>query len=212
MAVDDKKHSRKEKHKRGDKRDKHEKSEGHDRRDKSHRKKDKEHRDRSERGRHKRSKREPSESSGDDGHAAVWVMPTVPPPGGAVLTPESYFEFATEFRVWLLETKGIYLDELPSGKARALFALFGRAWNDGQLERKFYDRLPETQLAASVRTRHVWAFSTKMSDADRLALESTKDSVDTATNRAAAAAAAAAPSGPVGARSTVKGPAVPPPR
>ena len=58
-------------------------------------------------------------------------------------------------------------------------------WNSSKLPPKYYAKggIPETQLSAEQRTRHRWAFAAKLSEADRLQLDSTKDHVDTLTRR-----------------------------
>lgn len=114
-----------------------------------------------------------------------WPVPAVPPPGDTVLSASDYFERSNEFRLWLLEEQRIYLDELPTEKARKLFRLFGTLWNSSKLPPVYYQKggIPETSLSASQRTRHKWQFVDKLSDADRLQLDSAKDHVDTLTRR-----------------------------
>lgn len=47
---------------------------------------------------------------------------------------DDYFEKANEFRVWLKESKGKYLDEISSKEARRYFKKFVKRWNDYELD------------------------------------------------------------------------------
>eukprot|EP00306_Pavlova_sp_CCMP459_P006042 CAMPEP_0185163006 /NCGR_PEP_ID=MMETSP1139-20130426/7369_1 /TAXON_ID=298111 /ORGANISM="Pavlova sp., Strain CCMP459" /LENGTH=244 /DNA_ID=CAMNT_0027728351 /DNA_START=5 /DNA_END=739 /DNA_ORIENTATION=- len=170
---------KREKHSKRDRHDRHEEKRGDKHRDK---KSDKKKASRGDKGRGS-SKRDRALDESEDSSSEEIPVPTLPVPGGVALRAADYFERATELRVWLLEEKGIYSDELPSEKARALFKLFARAWNSGSLPPKYYQGLPETQIAAASRTRHKWAFAAKLTDDDRMRLESTKDNVDTNTHR-----------------------------
>ena len=69
----------------------------------------------------------------------------------------------------------------------------------------------ETAQSAATRTRHVWGFAAKMSERDRMHVDTTRDSVDTQTQRGAQkVAAAAAASAPRAGSAVVAGPARPP--
>eukprot|EP00302_Diacronema_sp_CCMP2436_P010887 CAMPEP_0179896494 /NCGR_PEP_ID=MMETSP0982-20121206/36447_1 /TAXON_ID=483367 /ORGANISM="non described non described, Strain CCMP 2436" /LENGTH=408 /DNA_ID=CAMNT_0021793351 /DNA_START=262 /DNA_END=1489 /DNA_ORIENTATION=+ len=147
---------------------------------KSH-KRHKEHREK----RHHKEKRKDMPDADAAATAAgpeeEWPVPAVSPPGGVVLRASDYFQRANEFRVWLLEEQSIYHCELPTEQGRKLFKLFGSQWNAGKLAGRYYapGGIPETQLAAAQRTRHKWAFADKLNDAEKLKLESMKDTVDT---------------------------------
>mmetsp|Transcript_2675 Transcript_2675/g.6821 ORF Transcript_2675/g.6821 Transcript_2675/m.6821 type:complete len:208 (-) Transcript_2675:231-854(-) len=151
---------------------------------KSH-KRHKEHREK----RHHKEKRKDMPDADAAATAAgpeeEWPVPAVSPPGGVVLRASDYFQRANEFRVWLLEEQSIYHCELPTEQGRKLFKLFGSQWNAGKLAGRYYapGGIPETQLAAAQRTRHKWAFADKLNDAEKLKLESMKDTVDTQTRR-----------------------------
>jgi len=92
-----------------------------------------------------------------------------------------YFARSTEFRVWLSESKGEHVDDIPSKKARKRFAQFVDAWNARKLADKYYKGIDSSALsAAGVMTKHKWKL--KLSDAEKLALESTRDAIDSDTH------------------------------
>lgn len=133
-----------------------------------------------------RERRAPEEDAApSDGEEADWPAPDAPPPGGVVLSASDYFARSHEFRAWLLKEQAIFLDELPTTQARKLFRLFGTLWNSGRLPPAYYEQgaAAEASLSAAQRTRHKWAFADKLSEAERLRLDSAKDHVDTLTRR-----------------------------
>lgn len=97
-----------------------------------------------------------------------------------LISADDYFECNSEFRLWLLEKKKKYFDELSAEKARKRFADFCLEWNSGRLSQKFvaaarrwqtarvahtlpcrgryYDGIHPTELEHSSRTRHQWKF------------------------------------------------------
>ena len=103
------------------------------------------------------------------------------------LTEDDYFIRATEFKAWLAESKGKYLDEISSKDARRYFERFVRRWNEGRLPDEYYEGKVRSSSAAagsSSQTRHRWAFTTKAtySGKEQEQLAMIRDNVDTLTN------------------------------
>ncbi|SNX86396.1 uncharacterized protein MEPE_05105 [Melanopsichium pennsylvanicum] len=103
------------------------------------------------------------------------------------LSNDDYYIRATEFKAWLAESKGKYLDEIPSKDARHYFYRFVRRWNDGKLPDEYYEGKVRSSAAAagsSSQTRHRWAFTTKSTytKAEEESLATIRDTVDTLTN------------------------------
>mmetsp|Transcript_8159 Transcript_8159/g.27711 ORF Transcript_8159/g.27711 Transcript_8159/m.27711 type:complete len:177 (-) Transcript_8159:224-754(-) len=153
-----------------------------------HRERDK-HKHKKDKDRHKghgsrREKRKRYDDSSEEEVATIDVPPVLPSVcKGIAVTVDDFYKRSTEFRAWLSEQKGIYLDEVPTDAARKLFVIFGNEWNAGRLPAALYNGLSETKVQAAERTRHKWAFAGKMTDAEKLQLESMKDTVDTLTHR-----------------------------
>mmetsp|Transcript_5193 Transcript_5193/g.8717 ORF Transcript_5193/g.8717 Transcript_5193/m.8717 type:complete len:882 (-) Transcript_5193:89-2734(-) len=99
------------------------------------------------------------------------------------ISEDDYFKRSAEFQTWLHEKHGSYLDEIPSEDARRAFKRFVSKWNDGELPAKFYNGIPVTAVPAASRTRHKWKFAETLSSEDQLALDSTKDRVDSQTQK-----------------------------
>ncbi|KAL1521312.1 hypothetical protein AB1Y20_020980 [Prymnesium parvum] len=113
-----------------------------------------------------------------DADAAEPSPPRVDNPIGE----DDYFGRAAEFQLWLQEARGTFLDEMPSEEARRIFReRFVPKWNKGDLPPKYYEGAI-AQPAAS-RTRHVWGFASKLSQADKEKLEDTRDSVGSQTTK-----------------------------
>ncbi|KAF4322499.1 hypothetical protein BBO99_00002661 [Phytophthora kernoviae] len=106
-------------------------------------------------------------------------------PGGACrISEDDYFLRATEFRVWLTQSKGKYVDDLSTEEATQLFRDdFVRKWNRGKLAEMFYKGLPDAVLEQTKRTRHRWGFVAKLGEKEKFALATAKDSVDVATKK-----------------------------
>uniref|UniRef100_A0AAV1UWP4 Uncharacterized protein n=1 Tax=Peronospora matthiolae TaxID=2874970 RepID=A0AAV1UWP4_9STRA len=101
------------------------------------------------------------------------------------ITEEDYFLRQTEFRVWLTQTKGKYVDDLSTAEAMKLFCTeFAKKWNRGQLASMFYQGLSESVVEQTKRTRHRWNFVSKLSDKEKFEVATAKDSVDVATKKA----------------------------
>ena len=99
-----------------------------------------------------------------------------------MLTSEDYFARSAEFRLWLHNTRSLHLDELEGDKARELFDQFINEWNSNRLTSLYYKGVDSSALSGSVLTGHKWRFVGAMSDEDKLANASVRDSVDTATH------------------------------
>jgi hypothetical protein len=100
----------------------------------------------------------------------------------AHISPSDFFVRAKEFRVWLSQAKGRYFEELTGDEARKYFVKFVALWNTQALPAPFYDGIPQAIIESTKRTRHTWAFTTKINDADRRQLATVKDTIDIATN------------------------------
>ncbi|KAJ2082933.1 hypothetical protein H4R24_001203 [Coemansia sp. RSA 988] len=76
------------------------------------------------------------------------------------ISQDDYFKLNAPFRLWLLNEKDKYFDEMNSDKARRYFASFVRAWNDGRLRSRYYKQDSElSKLSKNVVTRHNWGFT-----------------------------------------------------
>jgi len=124
---------------------------------------------------HKKGKKVRHERGGGSGSLPAGVEP--------ITADEDYFRRTAEFQRWLQESRGQFLDELPSAEAHKLFAKFVSKWNDGELSAAIY-RLG-ADAADLQRTRHRWAFSSQLSKDEQLQLESARDSIHAQTQRAA---------------------------
>jgi hypothetical protein len=105
------------------------------------------------------------------------------PPGVEPITADDYFRRAPEFQRWLQGSRGQFLDEVPSEEAHKLFSKFVSKWNDGDLPREVYSM--GVDGADVPRTRHQCGFTSKLSAAEKLELESARDSIHAQTQRAA---------------------------
>ncbi|KAG8906428.1 putative protein serine/threonine kinase, partial [Tulasnella sp. 403] len=108
-------------------------------------------------------------------------------PGGAkpLDATDDYFTRQDEFREWLRETKGKYVDELSGEKSRSYFRKFVKAWNRGELDASFYRGTITTTRPSSSNTAYRWSFAKRTGQADRAALEQAKDAVHSATYQGA---------------------------
>lgn len=136
--------------------------------------------------RHKHSKKSKSSHRDDDRHKSRHKSRRSEKlPGGArSIDEDDFFLKATEFRVWLAQHKGKYVDDLSTEEATELFRdEFARKWNKGKLKDMFYTGIPESVLEQTKRTRHKWGFVAKMGDKEKFELQTAKDSVDVATRK-----------------------------
>ncbi|KAH8551571.1 hypothetical protein BGW37DRAFT_467534 [Umbelopsis sp. PMI_123] len=95
------------------------------------------------------------------------------------ITKDDYFIKAAEFRVWLHEKKHKYFNELSSEDTRYYFGKFVKAWNNFELDQKYYEGITSAQLSSQDSTRYKWNFAKNV---DQHELDSIRDSVDTMTN------------------------------
>ncbi|GAN02083.1 splicing arginine serine-rich 12 [Mucor ambiguus] len=93
---------------------------------------------------------------------------------------DDYFEKANEFRVWLKESKGKYLDEISSKEARRYFKKFVKRWNDYELDEKLYKGLNSAQLESSDTTRYKWSFAKNL---NKMEMDTIRDNVDSMTSQ-----------------------------
>ncbi|KAI8831880.1 hypothetical protein BJ741DRAFT_615585 [Chytriomyces cf. hyalinus JEL632] len=93
--------------------------------------------------------------------------------------PDDFYSKSSEFIVWLKEHRGVFLSSLSSSESHRLFDKFAKRWNKGSLEKKYYDGIAATDLAANERSKHVWKF--KVSADDEAKLVEAKDSVASMT-------------------------------
>ncbi|KAG9009373.1 hypothetical protein FRB90_008386 [Tulasnella sp. 427] len=106
------------------------------------------------------------------------------PFGADALDPDQdYFMKQTEFRAWLREEKGKYVDELSGEKSRSYFRKFTKRWNSGRLDAKFYNASLTGGVASSSNTAYRWSFAGTGTKKDQAALEEARDSVTQATNQ-----------------------------
>lgn len=96
------------------------------------------------------------------------------------ITSDDYFKKTVEFNLWLRKERDITFDTLTSKESRSLFDVFVKRWNRGSLEGNYYTGL-SSEARPSSFTKHKWGFVDHLSSKDTLALESTKDSVQIAT-------------------------------
>lgn len=81
------------------------------------------------------------------------------PPGAPTLTKDDYFRYASEYREWMLSSKGIHTSALNTDKARAMFSSFVKAWNKGKLNARYYDGIEPTSISSTSRSDHRWSFA-----------------------------------------------------
>ena len=86
------------------------------------------------------------------------------------ISEDDYFKRSAEFRDWLREDRGRYFEDLTSEDARKQFKKFVSKWNAGELRSTIYKQ-NGTEQTASSRTKHVWGFASKLSDADQYAID-----------------------------------------
>ncbi|WVQ96090.1 hypothetical protein IAU59_003191 [Kwoniella sp. CBS 9459] len=73
------------------------------------------------------------------------------------ISEDDYFLKSSEFKAWLKEERGKYLDEMSSDSAHKYFRKFVRRWNDGAL--KLHQYRPPSIGPASSQTGYKWNFS-----------------------------------------------------
>ena len=129
-------------HAAGHKRHKKDKKKTHKKKDKKHKKDKKKH--------HKHGKHDKSEAHESGAALARAPTPSVGPrnvqdetmrneePLNEVpelkITEDDYFSRNSEFRLWLLEDRHVYFDDLKADEARRMFDKFVDKWNAGKLK------------------------------------------------------------------------------
>ncbi|KAJ3370645.1 hypothetical protein GGF31_003959 [Allomyces arbusculus] len=103
--------------------------------------------------------------------------PSAAPPVDPI-SEDDYFRKATEFRKWLRDDRGQYLDELSSSDARRVFRKFVRRWNKGELDAEYYRGT--VALGGAETTRYQWAFVSKLPDDEQDRIASTARAVSKA--------------------------------
>ncbi|KAL5457582.1 hypothetical protein EMCRGX_G034855 [Ephydatia muelleri] len=79
------------------------------------------------------------------------------------ISTEDYFVKSVEFRTWLAEDSGTFFNNLSSEESRKLFKTFVQKWNDGLLDKKFYQEgMLSTTLKHSGQTTHKWNFAANL--------------------------------------------------
>ncbi|KAI8578471.1 hypothetical protein K450DRAFT_246986 [Umbelopsis ramanniana AG] len=122
----------------------------------------------------KHSRRDRTSQSDDEDHLIKKARSMI-----KEISKDDYFIKAAEFRVWLNEKKHKYFNELSSEDARYYFGKFVKAWNNFELDQKYYEGITSAQLSSQDTTRYKWGFSRNV---DQHELDSIRDSVDTMTN------------------------------
>ncbi|KAG8931251.1 hypothetical protein FRC01_001598 [Tulasnella sp. 417] len=117
----------------------------------------------------------------------------------AIDPDQDYFMKQAEFRVWLREEKGKYVDELSGEKSRAYFRKFVKVeqlFSPAKGIKLTYIFLIAVELgktgcgrltarvASSSNTAYRWSFAGKESKKDKAALEEARETVAQATNQA----------------------------
>ena len=95
-----------------------------------------------------------------------------------LLTVEDYFQYNREFSIYLFREESTSFDELTTTEAgRAAFVRFCQKYNNGELERPYYDRkFPNAVIDESKTTQHAWSFNYK-SPSEQTALQSLQGAV-----------------------------------
>ncbi|KIK71520.1 hypothetical protein GYMLUDRAFT_33711 [Collybiopsis luxurians FD-317 M1] len=97
------------------------------------------------------------------------------------LSEDDYFKKNDEFRAWLKEEKGKYLDELSGEKSRSYFRKFVKQWNRGKLSKSLYAGIDTSTVPSRNQTGFKWSFASKTSRTDEEALRKARASVSAAT-------------------------------
>jgi hypothetical protein len=89
-----------------------------------------------------------------------------------VITKEDYYNKNCEFREWVRNVKGKYLDDMSTDKARKYFDQFVEQYNAGKLEAKYYKGIGSAAIEPTQRTKYSWKFTAKLSEDERFQLAS----------------------------------------
>eukprot|EP01138_Halocafeteria_seosinensis_P002021 gb/GECG01002070.1/.p1 GENE.gb/GECG01002070.1/~~gb/GECG01002070.1/.p1 ORF type:complete len:223 (+),score=51.26 gb/GECG01002070.1/:1-669(+) len=125
-----------------------------------------------------RSRKERSTIEGEGESSEATAPKDVSP-----ISRDDYFLKNPEFRVWLKKAKDIVFDDLDAAEAREYFQTFVEKWNTGKLPNRYYSGSVDAAFEKENRTRHQWNFAKKLTEDEKLKLDSTKDSVFSSTRR-----------------------------
>ncbi|WVF68550.1 hypothetical protein IAT40_003318 [Kwoniella sp. CBS 6097] len=124
----------------------------------SHRHRDKRRSASPERDQEKRksksSRKEREAPPGEDSDGEGFDLAEI---GVKEISEDDYFLKSSEFKAWLKEDRGKYLDEMSSESAHKYFRKFVRRWNDGTL--KLHQYQPPSIGPASSQTGYKWNFA-----------------------------------------------------
>eukprot|EP00771_Trimastix_marina_P001696 gnl/Trimastix_PCT/2787.p1 GENE.gnl/Trimastix_PCT/2787~~gnl/Trimastix_PCT/2787.p1 ORF type:complete len:310 (-),score=43.92 gnl/Trimastix_PCT/2787:39-968(-) len=95
------------------------------------------------------------------------------------ISSSDYFTKNAEFRLWLLERKKIYFEDLSSDQSHKLFKKFVKRWNNGELSDRYMNVSTHSDVDRLARTKHRWNFK----NVDALELGMIRDSVESSTNQ-----------------------------
>ncbi|WWD20199.1 hypothetical protein CI109_104675 [Kwoniella shandongensis] len=121
------------------------------------------------------------------------------------ITEEDYFLKSYEFKLWLKDERGKYLDEMSSESAHKHFRKFVRRWNDGALKPIYY-KPPTTSIPAAANTGYKWGFAQRGDAVISTSLASIRADVDRMTHSSSSSAKYPSDEGPT----RTVGPTLPP--
>ncbi|KAI5451377.1 hypothetical protein NCC49_001686 [Naganishia albida] len=154
---------------------------------------------------HRRSKRRDEYDDEDDKRGKEKkTVDSLRDVGVKEISEDDYFLKAAEFRSWLREEKGKYIDELSGDSARKYFKKFAKRWNACTLLPQYYKTQTSTAQSASTQTAYKWSFASNRSKVDKDELARMREEVDRMTNGSAKGAAPSSSSRPA------VGPSLPP--
>ena len=170
---DSRRHDRRKRKKRDDDQDR-KSSRKHHREDDSGRGRKRDHGDKK---RKKRDKRETIHKSSKVNKSSLVDLGEVfgKPPAQLLDTEKDYFAFHKELWVYVYREEGVTFNDLSSEEARKAFSRFVNRYNQGKLERAYYDGLPPDALEEIKTTKYNW--SLKISDGDSRSLHALQEGV-----------------------------------
>jgi len=78
---------------------------------------------------------------------------------------KDYFAFHNHLRLYLYRSSGRCFEDLSSDETHEAFQRFCDKYNQGELEKSFYDaELPEEAMEQCKRTKHAWKFKTSVAE------------------------------------------------
>lgn len=100
------------------------------------------------------------------------------------ISESDYFLRATEYRIWLSSTKGLFLQDMESKQARKIFKKFVKAWNEGLLSDQLYKGIASSGVEANSLTRHKWKFASKLTEQEKWQMATERDRIDSQGRKA----------------------------